>query len=412
MNVTVERGCGLDVHKDTVVACLAVGAAGQSVHKETRTFLTTTPDLLTLSDWLSSAQCTHVAMESTGVYWKPIYNLLEGQFTLLVVNAQHVKAIKGRKTDVADSEWLADLLRHGLLQGSFVPDADLRALRDLTRYRSTLVQEHTRFANRLQKVLEDANLKLASVASDVLGVSGRAMLDAILAGESDPEVLADLAQGRLQQKHAQLCRALQGRLRPHHSFLLSELLIEIDNLDAAIARVSDEIARHLRAQQDDLDRLDGIPGVNRRVAEVIVAEIGTDMTRFATAEHLASWAGMCPGNNASAGKRLSGKTRKGSRWLRAILCEAAHGAAHKKGSYFASLYHHLVGRRGKKRALMAVGHAILKVVYHLLKEHSSYLELGDTYLDERNRRGVVRRSIKRLEKLGYAVHLEPILAAN
>jgi transposase len=412
MNVIVERGCGLDVHKDTVVACLAVGAVGQTVHKETRTFLTTTPDLLALSDWLSAAQCTHVAMESTGVYWKPIYNLLEGQFTLVVVNAQHVKAIRGHKTDVADSEWLADLLRHGLLKGSFVPSADLRALRDLTRYRMTLVQEHARFVNRLQKVLEDANIKLASVASNVVGMSGRAILKALVDGQTDPEALANLAQGRLRKKHAALCRALQGRMRPHHSFMLGEILIELDNLDDAIERVSAEIARRLEAETDAIDRLDAIPGVNRRVAEVILSEIGTDMSRFDSAEHLASWAGMCPGNNESAGKRLSGKTRKGSRWLRSILCEAAHGASHTKASYFAALYHHLVGRRGKKRALVAVGHAILKVVFHMLKDKTAYTELGDTYLDERNRIGVVRRSVKRLEKLGYTVKLQPHTAGS
>ena len=407
MDVIVERGCGLDVHKETVVACLCVGAAGQLARKETRTFGTTTPDILALSDWLQEAQCTHVAMESTGVYWKPLYNLLEGQFTLLVVNAQHVKALKGHKTDVQDAEWLADLLRHGLLKRSFIPSADLRALRDLTRYRTTLVQDRTRYVNRLQKVLEDANIKLASVASNVVGASGRAMLAALVAGETDPETLAELAQGRLQAKHAALSKALQGRLRPHHTFMVSELLMQIDNLDEAVARVSNEIAQRLASERDNLDRLDGIPGVNTRIAEVILAEIGSEMSRFESADDLASWAGMCPGNHESAGKRLSGKTRKGSRWLRTSLCEAAHGAARKKGCYLAAFYHRLVGRRGKKRALVAVGHAILISVYHMLKRKEAYKDLGSSYFDERNRNTVVRHSVKRLEKLGFTVTLTP-----
>lgn len=410
MEVVVERGCGLDVHADTVVGCVHAGAGAEA--KQTRTFGTTTEELLKLRDWLSSMRVTHVAMESTGVYWKPVYNLLEGHFELLVVNAQHIKGLRGRKTDVGDSEWLSDLLRHGLLKASFIPSAPQRELRELTRYRTTLVEERARFVNRLLKTLEDTNLKLGHVVSDVTGVSSRAILDALLAGTTDVEVLADLARGQLRNKREVLMKALHGALHPHHRFMLAEELTQIDNLDEAIARVSAEIAQRLHDDQDDLDRLDTIPGVSRRVAEVLVAEIGTDMTHFQDADHLASWAGMCPGNNQSGGKRLSGKTRKGSRWLRATLTEAAHGAARTKNGYLSALYHRIASRRGKKRALVAVGHAILGIVYALLNNKSVYHDLGANYFDQRDKSAVQRRLIKRLERLGLQVTVTPAATAT
>ena len=355
MDVMYSCCCGLDVHKKTVAACLIISTEGPEPVKEVRTFRTMTTDLLALADWLQEAGCTHVAMESTGVYWRPVYNLLEGQFELLVVNAQHIKAVPGRKTDVKDAAWIAELLRHGLLRGSFIPSKPQRQLRELTRYRSTLVQDHARTLNRLQAVLEDANLKLASVVTDVYGVSARAMLAAILAGERDVETLADLARGRLRAKRDQLKEALEGRVTAHHSFLLTEPLSTLEYLDEAIARISGEIDQRLTAEQEAIALLDTIPGVGQRAAEILIAEIGTDMSRFPSAKHLASWAGMCPGNHESGGKRLSGKTRKGSRWLRQILVEIAHVASKTKNTYLAAQYRRIAARRGKKRALIAVG---------------------------------------------------------
>src|SRR5258705_4185301 len=332
MEVINKCCCGIDVHKRKLTACLQRWA-GQEWQKEIRQFTTMTHDLLALSDWLTQAGCTHVAMESTGVYWKPVYNILEGQFELLVVNAQHLKAVPGRKTDIRDAEWIAELLAHGLLRGSFVPPVSVRELRDLTRYRSSLVRDRARTINRLQKVLEAANIKLASVVSDIQGVSARLMLEALVAGEHNTETLASLAKGRLKEKHEQLVQALSGRLKPHQSFLIAEQLAQIDYLEGAIERLSEEVAERLRPFESEVDLLDSIPGVNRRTAEVLLAEMGTDMSRFPSARHLAAWAGMCPGNNESAGKRRNGKTRKGSPWLRHCLVEAAHGAAHTKSKY-------------------------------------------------------------------------------
>jgi len=350
MERVYERCCGIDVHKKMIVACLSLVVNGQR-RKETRTFRTTTQELLLLLDWLSSAGCTHVAMESTATYWKPIYNLLEGHFELLVVNAQHIKAVPGRKTDVHDSEWIADLLQHGLLKASFIPPSSQRDLRELTRYRTNLVEERARAANRLQQTLEGTNLKLGDVATDILGKSGRAILEALLAGQTDPAVLADLARGRMKAKRAELEQALVGTLTAHHRFLLREQLDHIDTLNEAISRVSNEIEERMHAldhveqnacpsQQTSHEQgpltwngaialLDTIPGINQRAAEGILAEIGTEMTRFTNAHHLASWAGMCPGSNESAGKRLSSRIRKGSPWLRTLLVEAAHAAAHE-----------------------------------------------------------------------------------
>ena len=305
--------CGLDVHKKSVVACMMSFDPKGRRCKEIRTFGTMTQDLLALADWLTAAGCTHVAMESTGVYWKPVYNLLEGLFELLVVNAQHIKRVPGRKTDVQDAEWIADLLQHGLLRGSFVPPTSQRQLRDLTRHRSTLVAERARIVNRLQKVLEDANIKLAAVASDITGVSARMMLQALLDGERDSAVLAELARGRMRAKRDLLAQALCGRLRSHHAFMITEHLSHIEYLDESIARFTAEVNERLGDAEEQISLLDTIPGLSRRAAEVILAEIGSDMSRFPTAKHLASWAGICPGNYESAGKRKSGKTRKGSR---------------------------------------------------------------------------------------------------
>lgn len=411
MQVEYERCCGIDVHKETVVVCIIVpGADGKPV-KETRTFNTMTSDLKALAHWLTEQAITHVAMESTGVYWKPVYNLLEGQFKILVVNAEHLKKIAGRKTDVADAEWIADLLRHGLLKGSFIPSSAQRAWRDLTRYRTTLTDERSREVNRVQKVLEDANIKLASVASNVLGVSGRAMLDQLIQGQTDPATLAELAKGRLREKRDLLEKALRGTFKPHHRFMLIQHLSHIDFLDEQIAKLDAELDEQLRPFQAELTRWDQIPGINLRVAQVLLAEIGTDLTQFEDAAHLASWAGMCPGNNESGGKRRSGRTRKGSVWLRRALVEAAHGAARTKDKYFKSLYHRLAGRRGKKRAIVAVGHSLLVTGYYLITRNQDYEDLGPNYFDERNKEMVKRQAVKRLEKLGFQVELKSALAA-
>jgi transposase len=407
MDIIHERCCGLDIHKKTVVACLLVAGPSGQPRKQIRTFSTMTDDLLALADWLAAAGCTHVAMESTGIYWQPIYNLLEERFTLLLVNARHIKAVPGRKTDVRDCEWIANLLRHGLLRGSFVPDREQRELRELTRYRTALVQERAAEVNRLQKTLEGANIKLAGVASNVVGQSGRAMLAALIAGSTDAAALADLAQGKLRAKLPALERALAGRVREHQRFLLARQLAHIDSLEALIEAVSAEITERLRPLEDILDRLDTLPGVGRRTAEVLVAEIGTDMDRFPTAAHLASWAGLCPGNHESAGKRQSGKTRKGNRWLRAALTEAAQAGARKPGTYFAAHYQRLAARRGKKKAVIAAAHSLLIRAYYLLRRGSTYEELGGQYFDERDRQAVQRRAVQRLEGLGFKVTLEP-----
>ena len=407
MDVVYERCCGLDVHKTSVVACLLISRSAGEPVRTVRTFGTMTGDLLDLADWLAAAGCTHVAMESTGVYWKPLWNLLEDGFELLLVNPRHIKAVPGRKTDVTDAEWIADLLRHGLLRASYVPNRPQRELRELTRYRTSLVRERTAAANRLQKTLEGANIKLASVATDILGKSGREILAALVAGETDGATLAQLAQGRLREKLPQLEQALVGCIGPHQRFLVAEHLAHIDFLEAAIDRVSAEIAERLRPCAEAVARLDTIPGIGPYLAEALIAEIGTDMSRFPTAAHLASWAGMCPGNHESAGKRRSGKTRKGSPWLRALLVQAAHAGARKKDTYLGAQYRRLAARRGKSRAAVAVGHTILVIAYHLLRDGTDYHDLGPRYFDERDRRAVERRLVHRLEGLGYTVSLQP-----
>jgi transposase len=410
MDVRYERCCGLDVHKKEVVACLLVSVpdrAGQP-RREVRRFGTMTEDLERLAAWLEQAGCTHVALESTGSYWLPVWNILEehGGFEVLLVNPQQVKAYRRDKTDVKDAEWLADLLRHGLLRGSFVPSAEQRQWRDLTRYRQTLVQERTAEVNRLQKVLEGANIKLAAVATDVLGKSGREMLEALVQGATDAQALADLARGRLRSKLPQLERALSGRFGAHQRFLIARQLAHIDALDELIADLDAEIAERLRPFQAVIARLDTIPGVGERTAQVILAEVGPDVSRFESAAQLASWAGLCPGNQESAGKRKSSKTRKGNRYLRAALVEAAHGAGRGK-TYVAAQYHRLAARRGKPKAAVAAAHTLLVIAYHLLRDPDAvYQDLGVRYFDERDRQATERRAVARLEALGYKVSLE------
>src|SRR3954452_22558084 len=408
MEVVHRCCCGLDVHKRTVVACLIRPAAGDHPTKELRTFGTMTDDLLALADWLRAAGRTQVAMESTGVFWKPVYNLLEGQVTILVANAAHIKAVPGRKTDLKDAEWIADLLQHGLLQPSFIPDRPQRELRDLTRTRTSLIDARTAAVNRLQKVLEDANIKLAGVATDVMGVSGRAMLAAMMAGETDPALLADLAKGKLRTKRAELARALSGRVSTHHRLLLTTHLAHVDFLDEEIAQLSAAIAERLQPFEEEVARLDTIPGVDRQTAEGLLAEIGADMGRFPTAGHLASWAGMCPGNHESGGKRHGGKTRKGSTWLRRALTGAAHGAARTKQAgrtALADQYRRLVVRRGKGKAAVAVGHRILLIAYRLLQHREDYRELAPADLDERRHAQARLRAVQQLRQLGYDVTL-------
>ena len=407
MDLVYERCCGLDIHKKSVVACwITPGPDGKPV-KEVRTFGTMTDDLLSLSAWLSEAGVSHVAMESTGVYWKPIWNLLEDDFELILGNARDIKTVPGKKSDVRDCEWIADLLRHGLIKASFVPSRDQRELRELSRYRTSLIQERSSEVNRLQKTLEGANVKLASVASDLQGKSARLMLAALVAGTEDAEVLADLAIGSMKAKIPELRRALAGRFAPHQRFLLSQQLAHIDSLDANIAAVAAEIEARTRPFADQSERLDTIPGVGLITARGLIAEIGTDMTKFGTPKRLASWSKMSPGLNESAGKRHSGKTGKGNRWLRSLLVEAAHAAGRTK-TYLGSQYHRLAARLGKKRAAVAVGHSILLIAYRILSQPGvDYQDLGPAYFDERDKSRLTHRLVHRLQTLGYYVDLQP-----
>ena len=400
MESIIERCCGLDVHKKSVVACV-ITPEGQAV----RTFSTMTKELLALADWLKEHRVTQVAMESTGVYWKPVYNLLEEEFTVMVVNARHMKAVPGRKTDVKDAEWIADLLRHGLLQASFIPDRPQRELRELTRYRRSLVEERSREANRIQKVLEGANVKLASVATDVLGVSGRAMLKAMAGGEEDPKVLANLAKGRLREKLPELEAALQGLVRSHQRFMLAIQLGHLSYLDGQIETLDLEVARRVDPFEETLAAVDTIPGIGRRTAEIIVAEMGADMEQFPSAGHLSSWAGVCPGNNRSADKRKRSPTKKGNNWLKTALVEAAKSAGRTK-TCLGAQYQRLTRRIGANRAAVAVAHTIAVILYKVIKTGEPLADLGHRYFEERDRAAITRRAVRRLESLGHKVTLE------
>ncbi len=404
MELLYPRCCGLDVHKKSITACILL-AEGKKRQKVLRRFGTVTAELRELAAWLASFSVTHVAMESTGVYWKPIWNVLEGRFELLLVNAAHIKNVPGRKTDMNDCEWIAQLLQHGLVRGSFVPDRTIRELRDLNRQRVALIGERNRVANRVQKVLEDANIKLASVASDTLGLSGRSMLDAIIKGEYNSEKLAELARGLLRRKLDALRLALDGKATKHHRFCLKQLLAQYDFVNGQIDELDQEITRRTADMEEAVRLLDTIPGIDQIAARALLAEIGTKMEQFPTAQQCASWAGLCPGNNESAGKRLNGKTRKGSPWLRRVLVQAAWAASHAKDTYLRSQFFRLSARRGKKRALVAVAHTIIVIAWHVLKSQSSYQELGGDYFEKRQKEALQRSLVRRLERMGHCVTL-------
>lgn len=406
MELVISRCAGMDVHQATVVVTVRVPDEAGRRRSVTETFGTMTPDLLALRDWLQAHGVTHVAMESTGVYWKPVYYVLEDAFTLLLINMHELKRVPGRKTDVQDSEWLAQVLECGLLKPSFVPPPPIRELRDLTRYRVQQVQDQAQETNRLHKVLEDAGVKLSTVASDVLGVSGRLMLAALVQGTTDPAVLADLARGRLRVKLPALRRALEGRFRPHHAFLLRQILAKIDFLEETIAHLTEEIDARVAPFEPLLTALDTIPGVDRIAAISMVAETGGDMRRFPSAAHLCSWGAMCPGQNESAGKRRSGKTRKGNRYLRRTLIQAALAATRKRDCALQTRYHRVKRQRGHKKAVVAVGHQILEIAYYVMRDGVTYQELGADYFDRRHHERAVRRHVKQLEAMGFHVTIE------
>lgn len=406
MQTLVERGCGLDVHQATVVACLLIVLKNGQVQKQVRTFGTTTRELMGLREWLLSGGCTHVAMESTGVYWKPIYAILEGAFEIVVANAQHVKKVPGRKTDVKDAEWIADLLCHGLLRASFVPPSPIRELRDLTRYRRKLVESRTAERNRLLKLLETANIKLASVATDVFGVSGLLMLHALVEGKATAQEMAELAKKQLRKKIPELELALEGKVEEHHRFLLRVQLRRLQAVEEDLGILEQRIQEKLKPYAAQFTLLQEIPGIDETLAAAIIAELGVDMGVFENVSQLSSWAGVCPGNNESAGKRRSSRIPKGNVYLKTALVEAANSAAKAKGTYLRDKFYRLKARRGYKRAAVAVGHKILVAIYHMLSQQVCYNELGDVYLDNLNKHHVTRNLVNRLERLGYAVTLQ------
>jgi transposase len=408
MHVMYPVCCGLDVHKNSVTACLRITGASGKVERQMCVFSTATVGLLELVDWLQAAGCRHVAMESTGVYWRPVYNLIESACEKVVlVNAQHMRQVPGRKTDMKDAEWIAELLAHGLLRSSFIPPEPIRDLRDLTRYRSQLVKQRADQCNRIQKLLECGNIKLASVATDILGVSGLAILDALAAGETDVEKMAEMAKGALRKKIPELREALNGRLTTTQRWLLAEQLAHVRAFDQRIARLSGKIEELCLPFAHQIGQLKAIPGVSERIAQIVIAEIGADMSEFPSASHLASWAGMCPGNHESAGKRQSGKRRRGSHWLRAALTEAGWAASHTKNNYLSARYHQIRRRRGARRACVAVGHSILIAMYHLLATPDKrYQDLGSDYFDHHHKTRLATHLLKRLGKLGFKVTIE------
>ena len=411
MEVLYPHCAGLDVHKDTVVACVRHLVNG-TVKREVRTFKTTTKELLALSQWLAAEGCTHIAMEATGVYWKPVWHILsDGDFALVLANAAHVKNVPGRKTDVNDATWLADLLAHGLIRGSFVPDQQTQEMRDLLRTRKQLVREASRHIQRLQKTLEDANIKLDSVISDVMGLSGRRMIEALIAGKSDPEELAQLAHRRIKASPAELRDALRGRVTRHHRFLLGLHLQQIDAIDAAINTIDQEVDAQIEPFRTTVHLLTSIPGIDELGACVILAEIGRDMSRFPTAGHLISWAGLCPRNDESAGKRRSTRMRKGAAWLKTTLIQCAAAASRKKASYLQALFHRLRARRGAKKALGGVAASILTAAYEMLKSGALYEDLGCDHFDKRGKAKQIHRLVSRLQNLGFAVQITPVSAA-
>lgn len=401
MDVIIERACGMDVHKDSITACIITPEG-----KEIQSFSTKTVFLLKLIDWIKQHGCTHVAMESTSVYWKPIVNLLEAEDILfLVVNAQHIKAVPGRKTDVKDAEWIANLLRHGLLRASYIPDRNQRELRELVRYRRSIIEERARQHNRIQKVLEGANIKLGSVVSDIMGVSAKEMLWAIADGEEDPETLSNFARRTMKQKKEDLKLALKGYISPHQRMMLKTILTHIDFLTEQIDKLDEEVAERVSSFQADIDRLDSIPGIAPRMAQQILSEIGTDVkNQFPSAAHMCSWAGVVPGSNESAGKRKSSKTKKGNKYLRSALTEAAHSVRGSK-NYLGALYRRIAARKGRKRAGIVVAHAMLRIAYYLLTRKEMYVDLGEDYFDKQKQQSIVRHSLRRLESLGYSVTL-------
>ena len=407
MQAVHERCAGLDIHKKTVVACVLTGSG-----KQIRTYGTMTRQLEALADWLAAEQVSHVAMESTGVYWKPVYNLLENRgLELLVVNARHIKNVPGPKTDVKDAEWIADLLRHGLLRASFIPGRDERELRELVRYRRTVIEQRAHDVQRIQKVLEGANIKLSDVASDIMGASGRAMLERLIEGEDDPVALSQLAQKGLRKKQDQLQQALAGSIGAHQRAMLRHLLDHVKFLERQIEELDGQIQERTRPFEQVIDHLDAIWGLGRRSVEEILAEIGVDMSRWPTHRHIASWAKISPGNHESAGKRYSGRTGMGNRWLRAILVEAARNVSRNPHSYYAALYHRLSQRRGKKRAMVAVAHSLLVAIYHMIKDGTLHHDLGSDHFERLDRGQIARRAVRRLERLGYQVTIQEAASA-
>lgn len=407
METMIARCCGLDVHKASITACVRVLVDGV-LSEFIETFATTTSDLLALRDWLAAHEVTHVAMESTGVYWKCVYYVLEDDFELLLVNAQHIKHVPGRKTDTIDAAWIAQLLACGLLKGSLVPPPPIRELRDLTRYRKALIYERGRAVNRLHKLLEDAGIKLSCVATDVMGVSGRAMMRALIDGQADADALAELAKGKLRRKLPALRKALEGRFRAHHAFLLERMLARIEDLEDDINAISARVEDQINPFAAAVELLCTIPGVQRRTAEVIIAETGGDMSVFPTARHLASWAGVCPGQRESGGKRKPARTRKGSPWLRATLIESARAASRSKGTYLGERYRRLARRRGDRKAIIAIAHDILTAAWHMLSTGEIYREQGPQVISERDAENARRRAIRQLERLGHTVTLGPL----